>query len=187
MGQEHNDKGVDVVLGPVVGPLGRSPEGGRNWEGFSPDPYLSGQAIYHTVQGVQAAGVVACTKHFIGNEQEHYRMNVSSNIDDVTLHELYLWPFADAVRAGTGAIMCSYNQVNNSFACQNSVRHISLVVHANWSVPVEQRPKRRTWVPRLRNERLVGTAFRCGLHTGWSGYEHAGRHWIQHWPVVLGR
>ncbi len=41
MGQEHKAKGVTVQLGPVAGPLGRSPEGGRNWEGFSPDPYLS--------------------------------------------------------------------------------------------------------------------------------------------------
>ncbi len=45
---------------------------------------------------------------------------LSSNIDDRTMHELYLWPFADAVRAGVGSIMCSYNQVNNSYACQNS-------------------------------------------------------------------
>lgn len=45
---------------------------------------------------------------------------LSSNIDDVTMHELYLWPFADAVRAGVGSIMCSYNQLNNSYGCQNS-------------------------------------------------------------------
>jgi hypothetical protein len=31
MGSEHRGKGVDVQLGPVCGPLGRSPEGGRNW------------------------------------------------------------------------------------------------------------------------------------------------------------
>jgi beta-glucosidase len=41
IGSEHKAKGVSVVLGPVAGPLGRHPEGGRNWEGFSPDPYLS--------------------------------------------------------------------------------------------------------------------------------------------------
>lgn len=46
--------------------------------------------------------------------------SVSSNVDDRTLHELYLWPFADAVRAGVGAVMCSYNQINNSYGCQNS-------------------------------------------------------------------
>ncbi|KAF2433190.1 putative beta-glucosidase 1 precursor [Tothia fuscella] len=133
MGSEFRDKGIDVQLGPVVGPLGRSPEGGRNWEGFSPDPVLSGIAVAQTVKGIQAAGVVACTKHYIGNEQERFRQQpeaqgygfdineaLSSNIDDITLHELYLWPFADAVRAGTGSIMCSYNQVNNSYGCQNS-------------------------------------------------------------------
>lgn len=131
MGMEHRGKGVDVQLGPVVGPLGRSPEGGRNWEGFSPDPVLSGIAVSETIRGIQDAGVIACTKHYILNEQEHFRQpssvdgigavdGISSNIDDKTLHELYLWPFADAVRAGTGSIMCSYNQVNNSYACQNS-------------------------------------------------------------------
>ncbi|MCJ1312484.1 hypothetical protein MMC25_006158 [Agyrium rufum] len=130
MGAEHAGKGSDVQLGPVAGPLGRSPEGGRNWEGFSPDPVLTGTLIAQTVQGIQSSGVIACTKHFLGNEQEHFRNapqtgfnitdSLSSNIDDKTLHELYLWPFADAIRAGTGAIMCSYNQINNSYACQNS-------------------------------------------------------------------
>ncbi|KAM3068685.1 beta-glucosidase [Clarireedia jacksonii] len=133
MGQEHKGKGVTVQLGPVAGPLGRAPEGGRNWEGFSPDPVLTGIGMAETVRGIQDAGVIACAKHFIGNEQEHFRQSgeaqgygynitesVSSNIDDVTLHELYLWPFADAVRAGVGSVMCSYNQINNSYACQNS-------------------------------------------------------------------
>lgn len=34
LGVENRKKGVDITLGPVAGPLGRSPEGGRNWEGF---------------------------------------------------------------------------------------------------------------------------------------------------------
>ncbi|KAF2092215.1 glycoside hydrolase family 3 protein [Saccharata proteae CBS 121410] len=133
MGSEHREKGVDVQLGPVVGPIGRSPEGGRNWEGFSPDPVLSGIAVAQSVKGIQDAGVIACTKHFIAYEQEHFRQVsesqgfgfnitsvISSNVDDRTLHELYLWPFADAVRAGTGSIMCSYNAINGSQACSNS-------------------------------------------------------------------
>lgn len=131
MGVEHRGKGIDVQLGPVVGPLGRNPKGGRNWEGFSPDPVLSGVAVAETIRGIQDAGVVACTKHYIMNEQEHFRQPgnfeddgfvdaLSSNLDDKTLHELYLWPFADAVRAGTGSIMCAYNKINNSQACQNS-------------------------------------------------------------------
>ena len=54
------------------------------------------------------------------NNQSQHVEAVSSNIDDKTLHELYLWPFADAVKAGAGNIMCSYNRVNNSYGCQNS-------------------------------------------------------------------
>ena len=89
--------------------------------------------IAPTIQGIQDQGVIACTKHFIGNEQERFRQapeaqgygfniteSISANIDDKTMHELYLWPFADAVRAGTGSIMCSYNQINNSYGCGNS-------------------------------------------------------------------
>lgn len=67
--QEHKAKGVNVILAPVAGPLGRAPEGGRNWEGFSPDPYLTGVGMAETVRGMQGVGIVACAKHFIGNEQ----------------------------------------------------------------------------------------------------------------------
>lgn len=135
IGQEAKVKGVDVHLGPVVGPLGRHATGGRNWEGFSPDSYLAGKLVYEAIQGIQSENVMATVKHFIGNEQEHYRLysewarfdgfdnltdSVSSNIDDRTLNEVYLWPFADAVKAGVASVMCSYNKINGSSGCQNS-------------------------------------------------------------------
>lgn len=50
MGEEFRGKGVHVLLGPSVGPLGRSPAGGRNWEGFGSDPYLQGVAAYQSVK-----------------------------------------------------------------------------------------------------------------------------------------
>lgn len=133
MGQEAKDKGINVLLGPVAGGLGRFAAGGRTWESFGADPVLTGVAMMETIKGIQDTGVIATAKHFIGNEQEHFRQvpeeskrgvnisaSLSSNIDDKTMHEMYLWPFADAVRAGVGAVMCSYNQINNSYACQNS-------------------------------------------------------------------
>lgn len=126
IGYEFKAKGVNVVLGPNAGPLGRTPLGGRNWEGFSVDPYLSGQLNAETIIGHQDAGVIANIKHFIANEQETYRRpyfgveSVSANIDDKTLHELYLWPFMDGVRAGVASVMCSYNRINNTYGCENS-------------------------------------------------------------------
>ncbi|TDZ33593.1 putative beta-glucosidase E [Colletotrichum spinosum] len=127
-GQEARGKGINVLLGPCVGPLGRAPAGGRNWEGFGSDPYLQGIAAAETIRGIQEEGVMATIKHFVANEQEHFRQSwewglpngISSNIDDRTLHELYVWPFLDAVKAGVASVMCSYNQVNNSYACDNS-------------------------------------------------------------------
>ncbi|KAK2609284.1 hypothetical protein QQS21_002219 [Conoideocrella luteorostrata] len=126
MGGEFRRKGVNVLLGPVVGPAWRVVRGGRNWESFSADPYLSGSLAAQTIQGVQSEGVQTSLKHYIANEQELNRQPggeseaVSSNIDDQTLHELYLWPFQDGVRAGTGNIMCSYQRINNSYGCANS-------------------------------------------------------------------
>ncbi|EFX04489.1 beta-glucosidase [Grosmannia clavigera kw1407] len=126
MGKEALKKGVNTLLGPVVGPMFRLAEGGRNWEGFAADPYLSGSLAAESVSGLQGSGVMACVKHYIGNEQETQRnpsgnvSAVSSNIDDTTLHEQYLWPFQEALHAGAASIMCSYNRINNSYSCQNS-------------------------------------------------------------------
>ncbi|CAN8101825.1 unnamed protein product [Discula destructiva] len=126
MAQEFRNKGSNVLLGPVVGPVGRIAQNGRNWEGFGSDPYLSGQLAYETVVGTQSQGVINSVKHFIAYEQETNRYPegnvsaVSSNLDDKTMHEMYLWPFADTLRAGAGNVMCSYNRVNNSYACANS-------------------------------------------------------------------
>ncbi|KAF4124877.1 beta-glucosidase [Geosmithia morbida] len=125
MGREFKAKGVNVILGPNAGPLGRSPLGGRNWEGFSVDPYLSGKLNAQSVRGHQDAGVIATIKHFIGNEQETYRRPyfgveaVSSNIDDRTLHEYYLWPFVESLRVGVASVMCSYQRVNGTYACDD--------------------------------------------------------------------
>ncbi|KAL2864308.1 beta-glucosidase [Aspergillus lucknowensis] len=130
MGAEFRRKGANVALGPVIGPTGRIARGGRNWEGFSNDPYLSGALVGETVSGMQE-NVIACVKHFVANEQEtsrnpplllegSYNQSLSSNIDDRTMHEVYMWAFQDAVKAGAGSIMCSYNRLNNSYGCQNS-------------------------------------------------------------------
>jgi beta-glucosidase len=62
MGAEAKRKGVNIILGPVVGPAGRVVQGGRNWEGFSVDPYLSRSLVYESIFALQAAGVTATTK-----------------------------------------------------------------------------------------------------------------------------
>ena len=116
---EHKAKGAHAVLGPVLA-LGRTVGGGTNFEGFGNDPFLIGVAGYETVIGEQAAGVQAVPKQYLGYDGQQYnRTYYSSNIDDKTLHEVEVWPYAEAIRAGASCVMASYPYVNNSQACQN--------------------------------------------------------------------
>ncbi|GAA5990954.1 hypothetical protein JCM11641_007444 [Rhodosporidiobolus odoratus] len=133
MGEEYQQIGVHVPISIVAGPMGRSPYGGRDWENFSPDPYLTGEATKLTVEGFQKNGVTGLVKHFIGNEQEYLRIGnpdggyfgalKNQTIDSViaasAIRELYAWPFAEAVRSGAGGVMCSYNMLNGTLACEN--------------------------------------------------------------------
>ncbi|KIK00093.1 glycoside hydrolase family 3 protein [Laccaria amethystina LaAM-08-1] len=118
MGLEHKGKGVNIALGPMMN-MGRVAQGGRNWEGFGADPYLTGEAAYETILGMQMGGVQACSKHLINNEQEHFRTQESSDVDDRTQHEIYAYPFLRSVMAGVTSMMCSYNLINGTYACEN--------------------------------------------------------------------
>lgn len=117
MGQEFKGKGVNVALGPMMN-MGRIAQGGRNFEGFGADPYLTGEAAYETILGMQQAGVQACAKHLVNNEQEHKRTMESSLVDDRTQHEIYLHPFLRSIMAGVASIMCSYSQFG-ALPCSN--------------------------------------------------------------------
>ncbi|GFN12275.1 hypothetical protein AtubIFM54640_009537 [Aspergillus tubingensis] len=128
LGEEARIKGVNVLLGPSMGSLGMMPAGGRNWESFGSDPVLQGVAAAETIRGIQSNGVMATAKHYILNEQEHFRQPnewgipsaMSSNVGDRALHEVFAWPFAESIRADVASVMCAYQMVNNSHACENS-------------------------------------------------------------------
>ena len=111
-------KGANVVLGPGLN-LARNPLNGRNLEYGGEDPHLTGVIGAALVRGLQSRPVLATAKHFVLNEQEANRMTSSSDVDERTLHELYLAPFEAAVKAGVGSIMCSYNRVHSIYACEH--------------------------------------------------------------------
>ncbi|EIW74755.1 glycoside hydrolase family 3 protein [Coniophora puteana RWD-64-598 SS2] len=119
MGEEFKGKGVNIALGPMMN-MGRVPQGGRNWEGFGADPFLAGEAAYETVLGMQQGGVQATAKHFVDNDQEWKRDMYTSNVDDRTQHEIYTHPFMRSVMAGVTSVMCSYNMINGTYACNNN-------------------------------------------------------------------
>ncbi|KIK64152.1 glycoside hydrolase family 3 protein [Collybiopsis luxurians FD-317 M1] len=119
IGEEFRGKGIHVHLGPAVD-LMRNPKAGRGWEGFGPDPYLSGEGTYQTITGIQSTGVSACVKHYSTYNQEHWRYGLNANSDDRTFREMYWWPFMKSVEANVSSAMCAYNQLNGTSSCHNA-------------------------------------------------------------------
>ncbi|KAM6490503.1 glycoside hydrolase family 3 protein [Amanita muscaria] len=119
MAEEFRGKGAHVYLGPAMDIM-RNPKAGRAWESFGPDPYLNGEGAYETIMGIQSVGVMACAKHFIANNQEHWRYGLSADLDDRTLHEIYYYPFLRSIEADVSSVMCAYNRFDEISSCHNA-------------------------------------------------------------------
>ncbi|WP_327136924.1 glycoside hydrolase family 3 C-terminal domain-containing protein [Streptomyces sp. NBC_01340] len=114
LAQEARRKHVHVLLAPTVN-LHRSPLGGRHFEAYSEDPYLTGEIGSGYVQGVQSGGVGTTVKHFVANDAETDRFTVNNLLSERALRELYLAPFeAIVAHAHPWGIMTAYNTVNGT-------------------------------------------------------------------------
>jgi len=119
MGEETRILGFNLLLGPCIN-ISRVPYGGRNFESFGEDPYLMTEMTVPIVEGIQSKNVATCTKHFVANNQEWNRFDVSAEIDERTLREIYFPAFKAAVQvANTYSIMGGYNRVNGTYANEN--------------------------------------------------------------------
>lgn len=131
LGEECQAEQVGMLLGPGIN-MKRNPLCGRNFEYFSEDPYLAGELASAYVESLQEQGVAACVKHFAVNNQETRRMSGSSNLDERTLHEIYLPAFEAVVKKGkTRGIMCAYNAINNTF-CSENPQLLTEILRKDW-------------------------------------------------------
>ncbi|QSB04377.1 beta-glucosidase family protein [Natronoglycomyces albus] len=119
LAQEAHRKGVHVLLAPTVN-LHRSPLGGRHFENFSEDPYLTGTIGAAFVAGVQQGGIATTMKHFVANDSETDRLTVNNVISERALRELYVQPFAMIIdQARPWGAMAAYNSINGTTATEN--------------------------------------------------------------------
>lgn len=119
LAEEVRDRSASVLLAPTVN-LHRTPLAGRNFECFGEDPHLTARMAVGYITGVQSAGVSACVKHFVANDQEHERHTISSEVSERALRELYLVPFEAAVtEAGVWMVMSAYNRLNGTYCCEH--------------------------------------------------------------------
>jgi len=178
LGQEANAKDVDVLLGPTIN-IHRHPLGGRHFESYSEDPFLTGKIATEYVSGVQSKNVASCLKHFVGNDTEFQRYAVSSNISERALREIYLLPFEMAIKAGDAqVVMSAYNKLNNIYCSSHKELLIDILkkewgfdgyVVSDWGAALETNENAiggldlempgpaKTWGENLLNEINSGT------------------------------
>jgi beta-glucosidase len=119
IGEEALAFNYPIVLGPGVN-IQRVPIGGRNFEYYSEDPYLSGRMGVAWVKGLQGAGALAAVKHFAANNQEFERKRVNAIIPERVLREIYFPAFKAVVdEADPGLVMTSYNRLNGEHTSEN--------------------------------------------------------------------
>ncbi|HZL43809.1 MAG TPA: glycoside hydrolase family 3 C-terminal domain-containing protein [Verrucomicrobiae bacterium] len=131
LGRDCRSRGVHILLAPAVN-IYRSPLCGRNFEYMGEDPFLAGQMVAPLISGIQSQEVLATVKHYACNNQEWDRHNISSELDERTLHEIYLPAFKAAVQQGkAGCVMTAYNLVNGVHCSQDDYL-INQVLKDRW-------------------------------------------------------
>ncbi len=115
IGREARSRGISVALQPFIN-IDRDLNYGRGYNTFGEDPFLTGEMGAAEIEGIQGQGVMSQAKHYVAYDTD------ASNVfvDDQTLHEVYVAPFAAASKAGVSSIMCSYNKVNGPYSCGNA-------------------------------------------------------------------
>ena len=131
LGDEARAKDASVLLAPTVN-IHRHPLGGRNFECYSEDPYLTSEIAVALIEGVQSRGVGCAVKHFACNDQETDRMEIDVVVDERTRREIYLPPFEAAVRrARVWSVMAAYNRVDG-LHCSEHAALLTDVLRGEW-------------------------------------------------------
>ena len=134
IGREARQKGFDVLLAGGAN-LARDPRNGRNFEYLGEDPLLGGLLDAASIRGIQSNHIVSTAKHYVLNDQETGRQVLSAEIGPAALRESDLLAFEIAIKDGRpGSVMCSYNRLGGTFACENRFL-LTEVLKRDWGYP----------------------------------------------------
>jgi beta-glucosidase len=119
-GEEARSLGYNLLESPDIN-IARVPQGGRVFESYGEDPYLSSRLAVANIEGIQSTGVMANVKHYVANNQETDRGSINEIISGRALHEMYMPAFETSVKeAHVASLMCAYPRVNGLFDCENT-------------------------------------------------------------------
>jgi beta-glucosidase len=134
IGDEARRRGFGVLLAGGAN-LARDPRNGRNFEYLGEDPLLAGTLAGQAIRGVQSRHVVATLKHYALNDLETGRTVHSADLGERAMRESDLLAFEIALGVGDpGAVMCAYNKVNGTYACENGYL-LDQVLKRDWGFP----------------------------------------------------
>jgi beta-glucosidase len=119
IGRELRAQGYNMTLGGGVN-ITREPRNGRTFEYQGEDPILAGTLVGNRIKCEQAQHVIGDIKHYAVNDQESGRNEVNSIIGKRAMRESDLLAFEIGIEIGNpAAVMCSYNAINGTYACEN--------------------------------------------------------------------
>ncbi len=118
--EETRSLGSQLFEAPDIN-IARVPQGGRVFESFGEDPFLTARIAVADIEGIQSIGMIANVKHFLANNQESARMSIDEIIGERALREIYMPGFEASIKeAHSASLMCAYPKVNGAFNCENA-------------------------------------------------------------------
>ncbi len=101
---------VSCLYGPGAN-MHRMPYGGRNFEYYSEDGFLSGAICAAEVKGIQEKGVDVVIKHFALNDSEQDRIGLGVWVNEQAAREIYLKAYQAAFEeSGANGVMTAYTR-----------------------------------------------------------------------------
>ncbi len=135
IGAEMRAYGMNVNLGGNVNLIGREPRDGRTFETKGEDPILAGKIAAAHINAIQAQHVIGGIKHYALNDQESGRTTADVQITERGMRESDLLAFEIGVKdASVQSVMCSYNLVNDIYACENN-HLLNDILKGDWQFP----------------------------------------------------